>query len=144
ALRERRLRRLHHPPHDHPLQRQRVRRAHQPLQDLVHGGRSGRIGRAAAAAAGRPSGGGSAGGSGCEGRAGAAVRGGRERLVCPSAFTSSPTGPLAALTRIPRCGEAMAGPVPPLSLRAQPVLSSWDWCLLLCLSLLPASKCTCN
>lgn len=46
-LAQRRLRRLHHPPHDHPLQRQRVRRAHQPLQDLVHGGRSGRIGRAA-------------------------------------------------------------------------------------------------
>uniref|UniRef100_A0A8C3MBY5 Uncharacterized protein n=1 Tax=Geospiza parvula TaxID=87175 RepID=A0A8C3MBY5_GEOPR len=44
----RRLRRLHHAPHDHPLQWQRVRRAHQPLQDLVHG--SGRIGRAAAAA----------------------------------------------------------------------------------------------
>uniref|UniRef100_A0A8C0G147 Uncharacterized protein n=1 Tax=Chelonoidis abingdonii TaxID=106734 RepID=A0A8C0G147_CHEAB len=39
----RRLRRLHHPPHDHSLHRQRVRRAHQPLQDLVHGGRRGRI-----------------------------------------------------------------------------------------------------
>uniref|UniRef100_A0A8B9GE39 Uncharacterized protein n=1 Tax=Amazona collaria TaxID=241587 RepID=A0A8B9GE39_9PSIT len=50
----RRLRRLHHPPHDHPLQRQRVRRAHQPLQDLVHGGCSGHIGRAAAAGRLRP------------------------------------------------------------------------------------------
>lgn len=39
-LAQRRLGQLHHPPHDDALQRQRVGRAHQPLQDLVHGGRA--------------------------------------------------------------------------------------------------------
>uniref|UniRef100_A0A8B9MZN8 Uncharacterized protein n=1 Tax=Accipiter nisus TaxID=211598 RepID=A0A8B9MZN8_9AVES len=113
ALRERRLRRLHHPPHDHPLQRQRVRRAHQPLQDLVHGGRSGRIGRAAAAAAGGRC---AVVGRGQAGRsAPVSAKGGRQpRFLKPACALRLLLGPPRTRSPAsPRCGEAVAGPVPP-------------------------------
>uniref|UniRef100_A0A663E2Y6 Uncharacterized protein n=1 Tax=Aquila chrysaetos chrysaetos TaxID=223781 RepID=A0A663E2Y6_AQUCH len=100
----RRLRRLHHPPHDHPLQRQRVRRAHQPLQDLVHGGRSGRIGRAAAAA------GGQAGRSGP-----VSAKGARQpRFLKPACAVRLLLAPLRTVgsRRLPG-RSAVAGPVPP-------------------------------